>query len=69
MDERPNHVKLADLLSRVIVEFAKEEGISVREARRIFVSATTEFGRKLKDGTLEYDPHLDPSHPMHGWNR
>jgi hypothetical protein len=67
MDDRPNHVKLADLLSQVIVDFAKERGISIKEARKIFISATTKYGRKLMDGTLEYDPHLDPSHPMRGW--
>ena len=67
MEQKPNHVRLADLLSQMLVDFAKKHGISLKEARRVFLRATTAYGKKIKDGTLEYDPRFDPSHPMHGW--
>jgi hypothetical protein len=58
---------LADLLTQVILDFAREKGITFEEAKKVFVSAMDKFGKKIADGTLEYDPHLDPFHPMHGW--
>lgn len=63
--DRSKH--LADILNGVIATFAKEKGITFEEAKRVFVRAMDNFGKKVVDGTLEYDPHLDLSHPMRGW--
>jgi hypothetical protein len=68
MDTRSKHLRLADLLSQAIVDFAKKKGITIKEARKIFFSAMREQGKKYLAGDTEYDPETDPFHPMHGWS-
>jgi len=63
MEKKSPHLILADGLSQVIVDFAKDRGISIKEARKIFISAL----EKYNPDKAEYDPEMDPSHPMRGW--
>jgi hypothetical protein len=72
-DPRPKHLILADLLSGVIRKFASKKGISIKEARRIFISALEKYPKGgdalIESGPIpeDYDPADDPDHPMHGW--
>ena len=65
--------RLKAIFTKVIADVAKRRGISMEQAREVFVRALENYRPEdyplLETGPLpeDYDPADDPSHPMHGW--